>query len=970
MPFAKRSTYTLTLAISAALVSGYSCAEATPSEAEMAWNCSMTKDGGWDCDVNEEAIKRAEQESQSETVSNQASDRTSIQNQEPNTESNVATEEVTIKPAATATAATITTIPKKNPQSTSTTPTSTPKRQITSQQTNNGVWDCVAGANGEWLCNGEGEGQSNQELAVQPQQTQPAETAAYVASSPQVAASNKPVVTNEVIGSEWQCGTSASGDWDCNKVNIHALSVPTNRAASATAIAATSYITENPYSHLDWAYYRDQSQQQCAGRYLEPEFAINGDENNPNPPLHLEADRSSTVIGGLSTLSGGVNMRQGNRRLISSRAELDQITNKARFEGNVQYREPGLLMLSDNAQIDTTTQEAIFDNAQYVLHEDGLRGKADRVIRLEDKRLRLEDGDYTYCPPYSEAWKLNADSIVLNKEKGYGEAEDAVLKIAGVPVFYTPYFTFPIDDTRRSGFLYPSIGYSNDNGLDLAVPYYFNIAPNLDDTLTPRIISDRGLLLENELRYLNSWSNNTLNTAYLPDDDIKNDNRWLLGIDHKGTLAKNWQTDIDYTSVSDVDYFEDLDTNLEVVRQDHLNQKASITYKAKSWKFQAKAHDYQTIDDDSKAPYKRLPQLSLIGDNEFGSGGNFTYEAEYTQFDRNINGLTGSDRVIGDRRFFLPSISYLWQSPWGYLKPELGLWNSSYSLENQVTDYSSSPSVSAPILSVDSSLAFERVLASGSIQTLEPRFFGLYVPEENQDAVPDFDTSSLTFNYQSLFRQNRFSGYDRLGDAQQISLGLTSRLYTENGNETANFSIGQAYYFKDRTVQLDSSTPDETDGQSDIATQATWYVSPNFKASLDAIFSHSNFKATETNTRLRYNSDINHQIDFRYRYKEDKRDQTDLSFIWPITRNWTGMGRWLYDIEDSDSLETALGLEYESCCWKVSVAGRRWLDDTDEFDTGVFLNFTLKGLGSFGSGTNDFLNDIIGYEEREEQNDN
>jgi LPS-assembly protein len=935
----------------------------------------MTKDGGWDCDVNEEAIKRAEQESQSETVSNQKNNQTPSQKPDTGTDtkSSVAAEEVTIKPAATATAATIAAIPQRNPQSNQATPTSTPKRQITSQQTNNGVWDCVAGANGEWLCNGEG--QSNQELAVQPQQTQPAEAAeaaeaaAYVAGT-QAIASSKPVITNEVIGSEWQCGTSASGDWDCNKVNIHALSVPTTGAASATTIAATSYITENPYSHLDWAYYRDQSQQQCAGRYLEPEFAINGDENDPNPPLHIEAEQSSTVLGGLSTLSGGVNMRQGNRRLVSSKAELDQVTNKARFEGNVQFREPGLLMLSDNAQIDTTTQEAIFDNAQYVIHEDGLRGKAERIIRLEDKRLRLEDGDYTYCPPYSEAWKLNADSIVLNKEKGYGEAEDAVLKIAGVPVFYTPYFTFPIDDTRRSGFLYPSIGYSNDSGLDLAVPYYFNIASNLDDTLTPRIVSDRGFLIENELRYLNSWSSNTLNTAYLPDDDVKKDDRWLLGVNHKGRLANNWHTDIDFTSVSDVDYFEDLDTNLEVIRQDHLDQKASIAYKANNWQFQAKAHDYQTIDDDSKAPYKRLPQLSLIGDNEFGSGGNFTYEAEYTQFDRNINGLTGSDRVIGDRRFFLPSISYLWQSPWGYLKPELGLWNSSYSLENQVTGYSSSPSVSAPILSVDSGLAFERVLASGSIQTLEPRFFGLYVPEENQDAVPDFDTSSLTFNYQSLFRQNRFSGYDRLGDAQQISLGLTSRLYTESGNETANFSIGQAYYFKDRTVQLDSSIPDETEGQSDIATQATWYVSPNFKASLDAILSHSNLKATETNTRLRYNSDINHQFDFSYRYKEDKRDQTDLSFIWPINNQWTGIGRWLYDVEDSDNLETALGLEYESCCWKVSFAGRRWLDDTDKFDTGVFLNFTLKGLGSFGSGSSDFLNDIIGYEEREEQNDN
>lgn len=969
MPFAKRSTYTLTLAISAALVSGYSCAEATPSEAEMAWNCSMTKDGGWDCDVNEEAIKRAEQESQSETVSNQTNNQTP--SQEPgtgsDTERSVAAEEVTIKPAAAATAATITAMPQRNPQSNQATPASTPKRQITSQQTNNAAWDCVAGANGEWLCNGEG--QSNQELAVQPQQTQPAETAAYVAGT-QTIASSKPVITNEVIGSEWQCGTSASGDWDCNKVNIHALSVPTNGAASATTIAATSYITENPYSHLDWAYYRDQSQQQCAGRYLEPEFPLHGDERLDNPPIYVEADQSTSVIGGLSTLHGNVQLRQGSRRIASSNAEFDQVTNKATFEGNVQYREPGLLTLSDTAQIDTTTQEAIFNNTQYVLHEDGLRGKADRVIRLEDKRLRLEDGDYTYCPPYSDAWKLNADSIVLNKEKGYGEAEDAVLRVSGVPVFYTPYFTFPIDDTRRSGFLYPSLGYSDDNGLDLTVPYYFNIAPNLDDTLTPRIISDRGFLLENELRYLNSWSSNTLNTAYLADDDVKKDDRWLLGVDHKGILANNWHTDIDFTSVSDVDYFEDLDTNLEVIRQDHLDQKASITYKAESWQFQAKAHDYQTIDSNSKAPYKRLPQLSLTGNNEFGSGGNFTYEAEYTKFDRNITGLTGSDRIIGDRRFFLPSISYLWQSPWGYLKPELGLWNSSYSLENQVTGYDSSPSVNTPIFSIDSGIIFERALKSGGIQTLEPRLFGLYIPEENQDAVPDFDTSTLTFNYQSLFRQNRFSGYDRLGDAQQISLGLTNRLYTDNGNEAANFSIGQAYYFKDRTVQLNSSTPDETDRQSDIATQATWYISPHFKASLDAILNHRNFKTTETNTRLRYNSDINHQFDFSYRYKEDKRDQTDLSFIWPINNQWTGMGRWLYDVEDSDSLETALGLEYESCCWKVSFAGRRWLDDTDKFDTGVFLNFTLKGLGSFGSGSSDFLNDIIGYEEREEQNDN
>ena len=926
----------------------------------------MTKNGEWDCAVNEELVRQVEQESlpannpnATSSNANGASTTEAISTVTPESKEN---KPIEIEPAPAAIAAPINTVRSTPSQETAPTKQTIPTRRtsLATKGSSNGVWDCVAGPNGDWVCNGEGT--ATPELVAQPA----IKTDSQVINNSQIA-SSQPIATEEIIGSEWQCGTSASGDWDCHKVNIHALTMPSSNTLRGKS--APAYITENAYSHLDWAYYRNPKGQQCAGRYLEPQFASTGDENLENPPLYLEADQTSTILGGLTRLQGGVSMRQGKRRLNSSSAELDQVTNKARLEGNVQFREPGLLMLADSAQVDTTTSEAIFSNAQYVIHEEGLRGKAERIIRLEDERLRLENGDYTYCPPYSEAWNLNADSIVLNKAEGYGEAESAVLRIAGIPILYAPYFTFPIDDTRRSGFLYPSLGYSKDSGVDVSVPYYFNIAPNMDDTLRARFISDRGLLLENEFRYLNNWSKNKLSTAYLAEDDTTNDGRWLLGVNHKGSFAKNWHTDIDYTSVSDEDYFDDLSTNLEITRQDHLDKRADLSYIQENWSFQARVHDYQTINTNSTAPYKRLPQLTLNGSNEFGDGGELKYKAEYTQFDRDLTGLTGSNRVIGDRRFVMPSASYLWQRPWGYLKPEVALWSSSYSLENQTAGLSASPTVNAPIISVDSGLIFERTRSNGGTHTLEPRLFGLYIPEENQDAMPDFDTSELDFSYYSLFRKNRFSGLDRLGDTQQLSLGLSSNLYTSEGDQTASFSIGQAYYFADRKVQLSSTDPDETSGQSDIATEAAWYLTPNFRASLDAILDNSDFKNTESNARLRYNSDKNHRFDFSYRHEDNVRKQTDLSFIWPVSDHWTAMGRWLYDVQDSDSLETALGLEYESCCWKVSFAGRRWLDDTDKFDTGVFLNFTLKGLGSFGSGSRGFMNDIIGYEEREEQNE-
>jgi len=781
-----------------------------------------------------------------------------------------------------------------------------------------------------------------------------------------------PQYSQQVIGDEWQCGSNEQGEWQCEKANVYALALPfSTQPQDRTPVQ--QYIKNNPYSRLDWVYYKNRSGLQCAGQYLEPQFPVMGDETLDNPPLYLEAAQSRSILGGLTQLQGGVKIRQGSRRMSSISAELDQVTNKANLEGDVAYREPGVLMLSDNAQIDTLTNEAIFSNAQFVMHEENLRGNANRIIQLADERIRLEQGNYTYCPPFSEAWGLEADSIVLDREEGYGVAKHATLRVAGVPIIYTPYFSFPIDDTRKSGFLSPSLSYAEDSGVDLAVPYYFNIAPNMDDTFTPRFISDRGLLLQNEFRYLNEWSKNELNAAYLPDDDAYGDDRWLLAFKHQGKVSGNWNTRIDYTSVSDDQYFEDLTSDLEVQREDHLDQIAAATYSGNGWLLALEMHDYQTLD--GIAPYQLMPRATLTGAHSFERQLNFNYEAQLTRFDRNLEGLTGADRVIGDRAHFNPSVNYLWQRPWGYVKPKLSLWSSTYSLNNQVTGFDSSPSITAPVLSMDSVVFFDRDLANGGLHTLEPRLFALYIPKEDHSAVPDFDTSEHTFNYSYLFRENRFSGKDRLGDTQQLSLGVTTRYITSTGFEKANFQAAQAYYFADREVQLDNTTPAETSSQSDIATRATWYLNKNTKTYMDAILDSSDFKVKSSTLGIKHQRDYDHIANFRYRFTESSREQADLSYIWPLSTHWTSMGRILYDIRGNETEETSLGFEYESCCWKLSFAGRHWLDGTEpngsnKYDYGIFLQLTLKGLGSFGSGDKGFLDDITGYEEREEYNEN
>lgn len=745
--------------------------------------------------------------------------------------------------------------------------------------------------------------------------------------------------------------------------------------ANITPVEKEPSHPQSAYAHLGWYPYAEgESPNHCSGRYIEP--ALPEDDGTPFQfkSITVDASEARTELGLGTELSGSVKIVQGSRSLYSSSATINQETGDINLSGGATYREPGLLFTGKTAQSNTNSKKTTLNDAEYVLFKNGVRGSVAQISRNEDATITIKDGSYTQCPPGTDTWKLTANEINLDKKSGFGSAKHATLRVGDIPVLYVPYFYFPIDDRRHTGFLYPTISYSDTEGLDFGVPYYFNIAPNIDDTLTPRFLEKRGILLENEFRYMNTYSVNSLSTSYLPSDRLTDQDRWLLGIQHTGKPADRWKTNINYLSVSDDDYFDDLGTKLDVNEESHLNRSGSVAYYANQWQAEFLLQSYQTIDDNT-TPYRRLPQLQVSGEPALESDWlSASYIFQLTQFDRDITGLTDSDRVTGSRLHIEPELTATYRHISGYIKPAIKLWHSQYTLDNQVDGMNDSPSISVPVISVDSGLYFDRdfsLFNNPYQQTLEPRLYALYVPERDQSAIPDFDTTAYSFNYASLFRSNRFSGYDLIGDAQQLSLGVSSSLIDQKGREAVTASIGQAMYFNDRTVDLDDSTlTDSTSEFSDIATSVTWRPNKRLNINFNANFDHEDFRTTEDNVAVRYQEDINRIVSFSYRFSEDVREQSTASFIWPVSKHWSALGVWQYDWLTSDNIDTAIGLEYESCCWKTRLITRQWLTDDDEQDTAVYLQFVLKGLGSFGSsGGSDFVEKITGFEQREEIND-
>jgi LPS-assembly protein len=868
---------------------------------------------------------------------------------------------------------------------------------------------------------------------------------------------------------------------DANSVSSNSSTVTESTTTTETGevVPKTMLVTEAKgrglksrsadYSHLDWVPREKLTAAQlaetgpyCSGAYIEPIRPGMDDKTaKSDAPTFIGAKASRyQQEEQIATLAGDVVMRQGSMQIESDEASLHQAENRGELNGDVRLRDNGALIVGDHAEVQLDTGEAKVDNAEYVLHKSNVRGNALYARRAENAIIRLKDGTYTTCEPNSNAWTVKGNNITLNPATGFGTATNATLRVKDIPILYTPYIYFPIDDRRQSGFLPPTIGASSDTGFSLLTPYYFNLAPNYDATLYPTYMAKRGLLLEGEFRYLTKSSEGQFGAAYLNDDDDDRkeqsdykDTRWMINWQNRSGLDERLTAHVDYTKVSDPYYFNDLKSGQEgVSSHDFLNQQGDLTYRGDGYVARLNAQQYQLTTVTQTTPYGRLPQLTLDGTLPFNPGGlKFDYNTELVRFDRDLrsgdftdedgisssrldNNVFGIERANGDRLNLAPSISLPLTASYGYVTPKLKYVYTKYDLDldgqgkadlasvaNQEAgrrqNFDSSVDRTVPIFSVDSGLYFDRNtnwFGKDYRQTLEPRLYYLYVPEKDQNDIPIFDTAETTFNYASLFRDNRFVGSDRIGDENKLSLGVTNRWIEDNGFERQRFSIGQALYFADRKVQLPGiAYEDRKDAQSDVSPYALeyeyrynrdWRLTSDFNWDPDSRSTRSGSAMVHYQPEDEPGKIIN--AGYRYRNDQVRYDQTtgrwsvgggdavlpdgsvikdyykiqqhDFSVIWPIVPQWSAIARWQYDYNRDRTLEAFGGFEYDNCCWKLRLINRYWVDydestqevaQNEKGDRGIFLQIVLKGLGGVvGQKVESFLDKgIQGYREREDQ---
>ena len=709
-----------------------------------------------------------------------------------------------------------------------------------------------------------------------------------------------------------------------------------------------------------------------------------------NPELsevNVDADNAQIVENGTSVFTGDVEVLRGNQQLNANRATYIHLTEEVTAQGNVELRDSEMFVQAEQAEWSLFDDEGAMIDAAYRVRQQNARGNASYVFRQGTAKTDLNDATYTTCAEDDEFWILEADEVNLNHETAVGTAEDVVLRLKGVPVFYTPYISFPLNDERKSGFLIPSIGNSDETGFDLITPYYWNIAPNQDATLTPRYMSDRGLLLSGEYRYLTNNSEGILDAGFLGSDKLRRDgddlnpyyqeDRKHFSWQHQGRFSSRWSNVVDYNYVSDRNYLEDFSGNLSLSSTTHLRRMARVNYSGDIWRFGAMAQGFQTLFVDVAEPYQQLPQLTLRGflpDQALGL--TYELESEFTAFDSN-------ERVTGQRFDMEPSISLPWGNPGAFVTPRVALKQTNYSLDNldrQPQFEESSISRTVPILSMDSGLVFERPLkfaGNDFIQTLEPRAFYLYIPERDQDDIPLFDTNLRTFTMGSLFSHDRFTGPDRVGDANQLTLALTNRIIDEEtGRERLSLTFGQIQYFANRNVTLRRNQADEERSDSDYIAEVIAHITENWTASGQIQWDPDNNRTSVGTTQLRYRGDNGGIFNVSHRYRREGEldtqfsniiglEQVDISASLPINDTWSVIGRYYRSLDDQRTLETLAGFEYNSCCWATRFVFRDYINDinSDDRNTAFFIEIQLKGLGSFGNKTDNLLQEsIIGYE--------
>lgn len=603
--------------------------------------------------------------------------------------------------------------------------------------------------------------------------------------------------------------------------------------------------------------------------------------------------------------------------------------------------------------------QGVVQDAHVTTQTSPLRAEGATAHLFGEGRYSLDQARVTSCAPGRDDWYIRAKTIDIDDAKNIGVARHSVLEFMGVPILYTPYIDFPVHGGRKSGLLAPELSTRSESGLDFSVPYYFNLAPNYDLTLAPRYMSKRGLMLGGEFRYMEPSFKGQISAERLNRDEVTGEARDALRIEHAQALTPElfFQTRIE--SVSDRDYFRDFGSRMSIASNVNLPREASLTWSPGWGVVQLRTQRYQTLQDQFgnntvEEPYARLPQLLFATAQSLPYGLQTSFNAEYVDF-------AHSSKQEGRRLTLNPSISLPWRNSWAYVTPKVSLNYRQYQLDAYGTQAATSRTVTTPVVSVDAGMTFERnshFFGDAAIQTLEPRLFYVNAPYRNQSDLPLFDTSEYNFDFAQLFAENRFSGGDRLADANALTAAVTSRVIDEeSGIERFRVSLGQRYSFTEPKVTLNGRG--EKRFASDFLANVSGQLTRNVSLSANYQFNPELKKTERYAFDLRYQPAPGKTLSARYRYGRDEifyntnsRDtlrQIDLAAQWPIARNWYVVARENYSLKDRRSLEHLVGVEYHAGCWSVRAVAQRYVVDERQSNNAIFFQLELNELGGLGS---------------------
>ncbi len=686
-------------------------------------------------------------------------------------------------------------------------------------------------------------------------------------------------------------------------------------------------------------------------------------------PVDLSADAvEQDEAAGEVHFKGNVLVIRADQRLLADELHYRREGEQFTARGNVHYIDNRFEIKAPEATLDLATEHGVVESPRYYLPDQHAYGEAEHAEIEGSKTSHYRRATYTTCAPEDPFWEVRARSLELDHEGRQGVARDATLAIRDTPVFYLPYWRFPIGDERMSGFLTPHVGLSSENGFELDTPWYWNIAPDRDATITPMLFTQRGLMMGGEYRYLGEHAQGELEATFLPDDQESGGNRGIVNFQHASRHGAHWSTDVAIRYAGDKDYFKDFGGNLADSSTRHLERHVDLRYRDRRNTFLARVQSFQTLDEDlapTQRSYDRLPQFVwLTRMPELPLGLRATMRSEAVAFER-------GDTVTGQRADLHPRLS--WRQEWaaGFVDPAFGYRYTNYWLQDESAPTDDTEQRSLPVTSVDSGLFFDRathLLGLPVTQTLEPRAFYLYVPERDQDDIPVFDTREATLSYPALFRENRFSGTDRVGDANQLTVGVASRYIEDaSGAERLRLGLGVIRYFRNLDVALPGEGEIQSD-TSDIVGELGGRPLRAWRAGAVLQWDPHGEHTNRSGAYLRYHPGSSHVVNLAFRRRRGEYEELGLAAVWPVAPQWRVVGLWDRDLGDDLLLQAAGGFEYEGCCHVVRlIAGQHLNRDAsvegeDRTEESIRLQVELKGMTSIGDRVDRQLGKtILGY---------